>query len=152
MRHRQYWGCRRRPSRSRRSAKAGFSPFLIGSPTRFAAAWSLGRASTRCAALVFVFQIANVLSWTTILGVTGIGDPPMVIWGSVKNIIKPNGFLIIDVPNAANLRKRIDLLFGRTNYPPFEAYYRSSNPYRGHIREYVYGDLEKLGEFFPSSL
>lgn len=61
--------------------------------------------------------------------------------------LKSNGVLFIDVPNAVNLRKRIDVVRGRTNYPSFQGFYWSDNPWRGHIREYVYDDLVKMSQF-----
>jgi len=61
--------------------------------------------------------------------------------------LKTDGFIFIDVPNAANLRKRLDILRGKTNYPSFESFYWSSYPWRGHVREFVRNDLEKLGRF-----
>ena len=37
-----------------------------------------------------------------------------------------------------------EVLFGRTNLPPFDSYYNNSGPWRGHIREYVRDDLIQL--------
>ena len=60
-------------------------------------------------------------------------------------VLKPDGTLLIEVPNAANARKRLALLFGRTNYLPYCLFYYSSD-YRGHIREYVSDDLNQLAQ------
>lgn len=57
---------------------------------------------------------------------------------------RPGGILVITVPNAANLRKRLDVLVGRTNLPPFDSYFWWRGEWRGHIREYVRDDLERL--------
>lgn len=57
--------------------------------------------------------------------------------------LKPGGLLVIYVPNAANLRKRIGLLFGSTNYPDYREYFLDLHG-RGHVREYVLGDLQSL--------
>ena len=73
-------------------------------------------------------------------------DSPRKLLNKVLGSLKAGGFIFIDVPNAANLRKRIDLLRGRTNYPSFESFYWSSYPWRGHVREYVKDDLTKLGQ------
>jgi 2-polyprenyl-3-methyl-5-hydroxy-6-metoxy-1,4-benzoquinol methylase len=54
--------------------------------------------------------------------------------------LRPEGLLVIFVPNAVNLRKRIAVLFGSTNYPDYEQYFLDSN-WRGHVREYVLRDL-----------
>ena len=58
-------------------------------------------------------------------------------------VLKPGGTLFIEVPNAANVRKRAALLCGHTNYLPYNMLYNSAD-YRGHIREYVVGDLRQL--------
>jgi 2-polyprenyl-3-methyl-5-hydroxy-6-metoxy-1,4-benzoquinol methylase len=63
--------------------------------------------------------------------------------------VRDDGYLFITVPNAANLRKRIDVMRGKTNYPPFEDFYRSTGMWRGHVREYTRGDLEQLAQFLP---
>lgn len=59
----------------------------------------------------------------------------------------PNGLLYITVPNAGNLRKRLAVLMGRSNYPPFDEYYWSEGMWRGHVREYVYDDLKRLAAY-----
>jgi len=55
--------------------------------------------------------------------------------------------LFVTVPNAVNIRKRIDVLFGNTNLPRFESYYWYPGSWRGHVREYVRNDLVKLSEY-----
>jgi SAM-dependent methyltransferase len=74
-------------------------------------------------------------------------DSPRRLLNKVLCSLKTGGFIFIDVPNAANLRKRIDLLRGKTNYPSFDSFYWSSYPWRGHVREFVKDDLIKLGQF-----
>ena len=64
---------------------------------------------------------------------------------SAINILKPNGTIFIEVPNAANIRKRLSLLTGRTNYLSYADFYNSER-YMGHVREYTTGDLEYLAE------
>lgn len=59
-------------------------------------------------------------------------------------LVRPGGLLLVTVPNAVNVRKRIAVLRGRTNLPPFEEFFWSSAPWRGHVREYVKDDLERL--------
>ena len=61
--------------------------------------------------------------------------------------IRPRGILVITVPNAVNLRKRLHVLVGKTNLPPFDAYFWWPGEWRGHVREYVRGDLEQLTRF-----
>jgi SAM-dependent methyltransferase len=64
---------------------------------------------------------------------------------SAMQALKPGGLLLIEVPNAANIRKRIALLMGHTNYPAFDSYYYSP-AFVGHVREYTVGDLRQLGQ------
>lgn len=73
-------------------------------------------------------------------------DSPGPLLNTLINSLKEGGYIFIAVPNAVNLRKRIDILRGRTNYPQF-GYYYWTNPWRGHIREYVENDLKQLGTF-----
>jgi len=71
-------------------------------------------------------------------------DSPQGLLRQLVELLAPGGYLLVTVPNAANIRKRIDLLRGRTNLPPFEEYFLSNPPWRGHVREYVRDDLERL--------
>ena len=59
--------------------------------------------------------------------------------------LKPNGLLLITVPSAVNLRKRLAVLVGRTNYPPFDSFFWCDQ-WRGHVREYTMHDLDSLAE------
>ena len=74
-------------------------------------------------------------------------DSPGPLLNNLIEKIKDGGYLLITVPNAVNIRKRISVFFGGTNYPSFEFYYYYPVPYRGHIREYTVGDLRKMCEF-----
>lgn len=74
-------------------------------------------------------------------------DSPRDILNDLLELAKPEGLLFVTVPNAVNIRKRIDVLFGRTNLPRFEGYYWYPGSWRGHIREYVRNDLVKLSEY-----
>ena len=62
-------------------------------------------------------------------------------------LLKDDGYLYISVLNAANLRKRLLVMSGRTNYPRFPAYFWSGPCWRGHKREYVKGDLDLLSYY-----
>ncbi len=74
-------------------------------------------------------------------------DSPRELVNDLLERVKPEGYLFVTVPNAVNIRKRRDVLFGKTNLPGFERYYWYPGPWRGHIREYTRGDLEQLVEF-----
>jgi SAM-dependent methyltransferase len=74
-------------------------------------------------------------------------DSPKDLLNDLLELAKPEGLLFVTVPNAVNIRKRIDVWFGSTNLPPFESYYWYPGSWRGHIREYVRDDLVKLSEY-----
>lgn len=74
-------------------------------------------------------------------------NSPRELLNDLIELIKPNGYLFITVPNAVNIRKRISVLLGKTNLPPFDNYYWYPDPWRGHVREYVKDDLLKLAIF-----
>lgn len=62
----------------------------------------------------------------------------------VLELVEADGLLFVTVPNAANVRKRIAVLRGRTNLPDFDHFFWHPVPWRGHVREYVRDDLVRL--------
>jgi len=73
-------------------------------------------------------------------------DSPREVLNSLLALVKPGGLFFMTVPNAVNIRKRIAVLLGRTNLPPFEDYYWYPGPWRGHVREYTRADTVKLAD------
>lgn len=69
---------------------------------------------------------------------------PRQLLNQVLELVRPGGVLFVTVPNAANLRKRIAVLRGRTNLPDFDHFFWHPEPWRGHVREYVRDDLARL--------
>jgi SAM-dependent methyltransferase len=74
-------------------------------------------------------------------------DSPRELLNDLLGLVGPGGLLLVTVPNAVAVRKRLDVLRGRTNLPPFAAYYWSRGPWRGHVREYSRDDLARLARF-----
>lgn len=74
-------------------------------------------------------------------------DSPRELLNDLVSLLRPGGFLFITVPSAVNLRKRIDVLLGRTNMPRYDTYYWYPGPWRGHVREYTSGDLKALAHY-----
>lgn len=72
---------------------------------------------------------------------------PRLLLNKLLHFVRPGGILVVTVPNAANLRKRIYLLLGKTNYNRFEYFYWYPGLWQGHIREYVRNDLLLLNKF-----
>jgi len=74
-------------------------------------------------------------------------DSPRELLVGLRELIKPGGLLFISVPNAGNLRKRLVVLLGGTNMGRYDYFYWKEGPWRGHVREYVRGDIERLAEY-----
>jgi 2-polyprenyl-3-methyl-5-hydroxy-6-metoxy-1,4-benzoquinol methylase len=67
---------------------------------------------------------------------------PQLVLAFLKTLVKPNGILIVQTPNAASLPKRIKMLLGRNPYEMIRE--NTMNP--GHFREYTMKELKALGE------
>ncbi|MEO8194595.1 MAG: class I SAM-dependent methyltransferase [Gemmatimonadales bacterium] len=76
-----------------------------------------------------------------------IHDSPRELLNDLLELAKPEGLLFITVPNQVNIKKRIEVLLGRTNLTAYETFYWSDIPWRGHIREYVRDDLVKMADY-----
>ncbi len=74
-----------------------------------------------------------------------LDDSPRELLNALLALVRPGGYLFATVPNAANIRKRISALLGRTIHPPYDMYYWCPGEWRGHVREYVKDDMIKLG-------
>ena len=79
-------------------------------------------------------------------------DSPRELLNDLVTLLGDGGLLMITVPNAVNVRKRIDVARGRTNYPPYDSFYWYPGPWRGHVREYVRRDLELMTRFLGLEL
>ncbi len=74
-------------------------------------------------------------------------DSPRELLNDLVELLRPGGMLHILVPNAVNIRKRLHVLIGRTNHPPYASFYWYPGHWRGHVREYTRGDLRLLVEY-----
>ena len=74
-------------------------------------------------------------------------DSPRDLLNGLLEFLKPGGLIFVTVPNAANIRKRIYLLCGKTNLPDFCTFFWSPGRWRGHVREYVRSDLVLLSRY-----
>ncbi len=79
-------------------------------------------------------------------------DSPRDLLNDLLECVRPEGYLYITVPSAVNIRKRLSVLRGQTNYPPFDTFYWHPGPWRGHVREYTRGDLQRLASFLGLSV
>jgi SAM-dependent methyltransferase len=71
-------------------------------------------------------------------------NSPRTLANSLLERVEDGGLFLITVPNAVNIRKRIEVFFGRTNLQYFDLYYWYPDPWRGHVREYTRDDLARL--------
>lgn len=61
--------------------------------------------------------------------------------------LAPGGRLVIGVPNAVNLMKRMRVLVGRSNLGPVDEFYHHGDPFTGHVREWTAGELLGLARW-----
>lgn len=74
-------------------------------------------------------------------------DSPRYLLNDLLTRVRDGGYLFVTVPNHVNLRKRIAVLFGRTNNPSYEVYYwYPGTRWRGPVREYTRGDCVALAD------
>ncbi|MEU6576010.1 methyltransferase domain-containing protein [Streptomyces sp. NPDC046805] len=73
-------------------------------------------------------------------------DSPRDLLNGLLERVRNEGYLFVTVPNHVNLRKRLDVLRGRTSHPQFELYYWYPGNWRGHVREYTEGDCVGLAK------
>ena len=59
--------------------------------------------------------------------------------------VRPGGSLVICVPNAVNLRKRVGVVRGHTNLSSFDEFFLDEGRFTGHVREFSVDDLRRLG-------
>lgn len=74
-------------------------------------------------------------------------ESPRDLINSLLESVKEGGHLLVTVPNAGNIRKRLKVLLGGTNLPDYASFYWHPGQWRGHVREYVRGDLASLAEY-----
>jgi len=55
--------------------------------------------------------------------------------------LKGQGILCMTTPNAVNIRKRLSVLLGKTNYPPIDQFFLNPGRWRGHVREYTLSEM-----------
>jgi SAM-dependent methyltransferase len=69
---------------------------------------------------------------------------PRGILNAAGSFLKPGGLLCVTMPNAVNLRKRLHVLLGKTNYPPIDQVFAARGEWRGHVREYTLAETKAI--------
>ncbi len=73
-----------------------------------------------------------------------LNGSPRRLMEKSRSIIAPGGFLLFEVPNIAELSKRLRLLLGRSPLPDYDAYLESDYPFMGHNREMTVSEVRHL--------
>jgi SAM-dependent methyltransferase len=71
-------------------------------------------------------------------------ESPRGILDAAGGHLATGGLLAVTMPNPVNLRKRIDVLRGRSNDPPADPIFLSFPGWRGHVREYTLRETEHI--------
>ncbi|HVR40863.1 MAG TPA: class I SAM-dependent methyltransferase [Thermoanaerobaculia bacterium] len=73
-------------------------------------------------------------------------ESPRSLLNAVGPVLKTGGLLLITMPNSVNLRKRISVLLGRTNYVNVGEFFYALGTWRGHVREYTLSETAYIVE------
>lgn len=77
-------------------------------------------------------------------------NSPEPLMKEMKRVLKPEGYLIVNVPNYASLDYRINALLGRSNHESIDIFYFhkrcliGNNNFIGHIRLYTITELKQI--------
>jgi len=69
-------------------------------------------------------------------------ESPRSLLNTMGTYLKEDGLLVIVMPNSVNMRKRLSVLSGRSNYVPIDQFFYSLGTWRGHVREYTLAETE----------
>jgi SAM-dependent methyltransferase len=64
-------------------------------------------------------------------------ESPREMLNTMGLFARTGGLIVVTMPNSVNLRKRLSVLAGKSNYPPIGQFYDSHGIWRGHVREYT---------------
>jgi len=70
---------------------------------------------------------------------------PRKLYTQLVDCLAPGGRFLLGTPNAANLAKRVRVLFGKNIFAPMDAWY-CKELFIGHVREPVLADLTFIAE------
>lgn len=71
-------------------------------------------------------------------------ESPRELLNLAGHYLRPGGTIVVTMPNAVNLRKRLSVVRGRTNYPAADAFFENVGAWRGHVREYTLEETELI--------
>jgi len=73
-----------------------------------------------------------------------IHGSPKDLLNFALSVLKSNGLILIEVPNAVNLKNRIKVLFGKSNQQSIGFIFWNIGEYRSHFREYTKAELIEI--------
>jgi len=73
-----------------------------------------------------------------------VHESPRDILNFAGRCLKPGGILLVGMPNSVNLRKRISVARGQSNYTPARGFYENVGEWRGHVREFTLRETSDL--------
>jgi SAM-dependent methyltransferase len=73
-------------------------------------------------------------------------ESPRDLLNTAFDLANTGGHIVIEMPNSVNLRKRLSVLRGRTNYPDVVGFFHSEGIWRGHVREYTLAEARFIVE------
>ena len=76
---------------------------------------------------------------------------PKRLFQDLSRLLRSRGFIVLVTPNAVNIRKRVFVLLGHTNFPAVTEWYNEA-VFRGHVREPVMSDLCRILEWNDMSV
>jgi hypothetical protein len=73
-----------------------------------------------------------------------LNGSPLPLLRRAANLVNCNGMLLFEVPNIAELSRRLRLLIGKSPLPSYEDYIMSGYPFLGHNREMTVSEVKIL--------
>jgi SAM-dependent methyltransferase len=89
------------------------------------------------------FEASSVDVFTSFDSMEHWHNSPKRLFHQIARALKKGGGLILEVPNNANLRKRIEAILGKLDWSSMDDWYESDT-FRGHVREPNIRDLRYI--------
>ena len=74
-------------------------------------------------------------------------ESPRNFLNSAGSYLKEGGLFVVVMPNSVNLRKRLAVVLGRSNYTPARGFFENEGVWRGHVREYTLRETSQIIEW-----
>jgi len=76
-----------------------------------------------------------------------VHESPREILNFAGRYLRTGGLLLVAMPNSVNLRKRLSVLRGQSNYTPVRGFYENEGEWRGHVREFTAEETRQVVEW-----